>query len=132
VDGKNGTTWSKISGMQAPITERFSAPPKESAKPSKSSKGDGPHKISIIFLPIYLPLLFIAGAISIPWSHVSETKTSPFREKIHGTDERGLPANDIEGISSGAREWTRNSYRRDFVHQGTISALVDGRKHPGS
>jgi hypothetical protein len=56
--------------MQDPITEFFSTPPKGSAKPSKSSKGNGPRKISIVFLPIYLPLLFIAGAISISWSHV--------------------------------------------------------------
>jgi hypothetical protein len=71
---KNATIWSKISGMQEPITEPFSTPPTGSAKPSKSSKGHGPHKISIIFLPIYLPLLFIAGAISIPWSHVQKLR----------------------------------------------------------
>jgi hypothetical protein len=38
----------------------------------------------------------------------------------------------VEGISNGDREWKRNSYRRAFVHEGTISALLDGREHPGS
>src|SRR5258708_3461608 len=93
----NGTIWSKISGMQDPITEPFSTPPKGSAKPCKSSKGDGPHKISIIFLRIYRPLLFHCRRNLYPLVTCSETKTTPFREKIRGTDERGWPANDMEG-----------------------------------
>jgi hypothetical protein len=33
-----------------------------------------PREISILFLPIFLPLFFVAGALSIPWTYVQKLK----------------------------------------------------------
>jgi hypothetical protein len=33
-----------------------------------------PYKVPIIFAPIYVPLLFFAGAVSIPWSYILKLK----------------------------------------------------------
>ena len=33
-----------------------------------------PRKISILFLPIYLPLFFVAAAVSIPWTYVQKLR----------------------------------------------------------
>jgi hypothetical protein len=33
-----------------------------------------PRKVSVLFLPIYLPLFFVAGAVSIPWTYVQKLR----------------------------------------------------------
>jgi hypothetical protein len=33
-----------------------------------------PFKVPIIFAPIYIPLLFLAGAVSIPWTYLQKSK----------------------------------------------------------
>jgi hypothetical protein len=33
-----------------------------------------PLKVPIIFAPIYIPLLFLAGALSIPWTYIQKSK----------------------------------------------------------
>lgn len=48
----------------------FNTPPNKVAEPPSARKRGKLREVSILFLPIYLPLFLIAGAISIPWTYV--------------------------------------------------------------
>jgi len=66
--------------MEGSFTTLFKESLKGFAEPPGDPKSRKPFKVSILFLPIYLPLLFIGGAISIPWTYVQKLK--------HRRDER--------------------------------------------
>jgi hypothetical protein len=70
LDWKTAGGKSKISSMEESFTTLFEPSPRKPAELPDDKKGRKPFKVSILFLPIYLPLFFMAAAISIPWTHV--------------------------------------------------------------
>jgi hypothetical protein len=56
--------------MEDSITTPFQKAPNAPASPPSDPKRRKPREISMLFLPIYLPLFLIAGALSIPWTYV--------------------------------------------------------------
>ena len=61
---------SKISFVDDSFTTLFNKAPTRGGAPADKPKRGRPYKVPIIFLPIYLPLLLIAAAISIPWTRI--------------------------------------------------------------
>jgi len=56
--------------MEDSFTTLFKKLPNGPAEPHSERKRKRGYDVPIVFLPIYLPLLFIAAAVSIPWSMI--------------------------------------------------------------
>jgi hypothetical protein len=59
-----------FAAMEDSFTTLFKKPPNAPAELHREPKSKRGYNVSIVFLPIYLPLLLIAWAVSIPWSRV--------------------------------------------------------------
>jgi hypothetical protein len=60
--------------MKGSFNTLFKTPTSDPAQHPKHPTQREPSKVWILFSPIYVPLLLVAGALSIPWAHVQKQR----------------------------------------------------------